>query len=108
MAVAAALGWSLVTAQTARRSPPVSSWTGIQRTPRGTAWAAMPGHQSDPEAGRDEPGSRGPVTGGESDPWLGDAGPCAELRGVAGAGPDDPPLAGELVGFDPFPAGEGV
>jgi hypothetical protein len=43
MAVAAALGLSFVAAQTARRSPPVSSWTGIQRTPRGTAWAAMPG-----------------------------------------------------------------
>jgi hypothetical protein len=38
MAIAGALGLSLVAAQTARRSPPVSSWTGIQRTPRGTAW----------------------------------------------------------------------
>src|ERR1700677_200665 len=36
MAVAAALGWSVVTAQTARRRPPLSSLTGIQRPPART------------------------------------------------------------------------
>ena len=49
-----------------------------------------------------------PVAGREGDFWLGDAGPCAELGGVAGTGPDDPPLVCELVGFDPLPDGEGV
>ena len=43
MAVAAALGLSLAVAQTARRSPPVSSWIGIQRTPRGTVLRDGPG-----------------------------------------------------------------
>jgi predicted aspartyl protease len=52
MAVAAALGLSLVAAQMARRSPPVSSWTGTQRTPRGTAWAAMAGHAPNSGASR--------------------------------------------------------
>ncbi len=66
------------------------------------------GHQGDPETGGDEPESGGPVAGCEGDPRLGDAGPCAELGGVAGTGPDDPPLVCELVGFDPFPDGEGV
>ena len=102
MAVAAALGWSWVAAQTVRRRPPVSSWTGIQRTPRGTAWAAMPGYQGDPETGGDEPESGGPVAGGEGDPGLGDTGPGAELRGITGTGPDDPALVGELAGFDPL------
>src|SRR2546430_5267175 len=66
------------------------------------------GYQGDPETGGDEPQSGGPVAGCEGDPWLGDAGPCAELGSVAGTGPDDPPLVCELVGFDPFPDGEGV
>ena len=66
------------------------------------------GHQGDPETGGDEPESGGPVAGCEGDPWLGDAGPCAELGGVAGTGPDDPPLVCELAGLDPFPGGEGV
>ncbi len=55
MAVAAALGWSLVAAQTARRSPPASSWTGIQRTPRGTASAAMPGTTAIPRPAATSP-----------------------------------------------------
>ncbi len=55
MAVAAALGLSLVAAQMARRSPPVSSWTGIQRTPRGTAWAAMPGTRAIPRPAATSP-----------------------------------------------------
>src|ERR1700678_2392615 len=66
------------------------------------------GHQGDPETGGDEPESRGAVAGLEGDPWLGDAGPRAEFGGAAGTGPDDPPLVCELVGFDPFPGGEGV
>src|ERR1700739_4331262 len=61
------------------------------------------GHQGDPETGGDEPEPRGPVAGGEGYLWLGDAGPCAELRGVAGTGPDDPPLVCELVGVDLVP-----
>jgi hypothetical protein len=106
-AVAAALGLSFVAAQTARRSPSVSSWTGIQHAARHRLGGDA-GHQGDPETGGDEPESRGPVAGCEGDPWLGDAGPCAELGGVAGTGPDDPPLVCEILGFDPFPNGEGV
>jgi hypothetical protein len=66
------------------------------------------GHQGDPQAGGDESEPGGPVAGGEGDRWLGDAGPRAELGGVAGTGPDDPPLVWELAGLDPFPDGERV
>jgi hypothetical protein len=66
------------------------------------------GHQGDPEAAGDEPEPGGPVAGCEGDCWFGDAGPCAELGGAAGTGPDDPALVCELVGLDLFPGGEGV
>src|SRR5437868_9012397 len=89
MAVAAALGLSLVAAQTVRRSPPVSSWTGIQRTPRGTAWAAMPGTRAIPR-----PAAASPSRVGQSRAVkviFGSAMPDRRAwhRAQAAAGPDE-------------------